>query len=560
MVIFDALRSYMGVNGLKRAVIPLAALVASILFLVLSVAAGGWWLIGLLISLSVVALGLYDITQRRWTITRNYPVAARIRWLFLDLRPFLRAYVVEGDEEGKPYSYEARRLVYARADGTSDVHPFGTELDVDSSEYAWLTHSIAPAKEPETRPRVTVGTNQSSEPYSASVFNISAMSFGALSAAAIEALNMGAANGDFYHDTGEGGISPYHRKHGGDLVWEVGTGYFGCRDDEGRFDPELFREQASNPQVRMTEIKLSQGAKPGHGGLLPGAKVTEEIARTRKVPAGEDCLSPSGHSAFNTPIELLEFAAQMRELSGGKPVGIKLCVGHVHEVMALMKAMRETGILLDFIVVDGAEGGTGAAPLELSNHVGMPLQEGLVVVRNALVGAGLRDKIRLAASGKIYSASGLAECLAIGADWCNAARAFMFSIGCIQAQRCHTGTCPTGITTQDPKRQHGLIVDVQAERAAAFHARTLDALADIVAASGLSHPGDLQPHHLYHRISAKESLPIDRIWHFLGENALLDAPDDTPYAHWWRAARADSFKPAIELERERNAAPRHQTV
>lgn len=550
----NALRAYSGMNGLKRAIIPISAAMLA-LFCVLLAFVSPWWLLGLLLTLPLIGIGVYDAVQQQWTITRNYPVAARIRWLFFDLRPYLRAYIVEGDEEGKPYSYEARRLIHSRADKSSDVHPFGTELDVHSAEYAWLTHSISPVSDPEHHPRVRIGGEQCQHPYDASVLNISAMSFGALSAAAIEALNKGARIGGFYHDTGEGGISPYHRKHGGDLVWEIGSGYFGCRDEDGNFDAELFRTQATQDQVKMTEIKLSQGAKPGHGGLLPAAKVTEEIAQTRRVPVGQDCLSPRGHSTFSTPIGLLEFAARMRDLSGGKPVGIKLCVGQIHEVMALMKAMNKTGILLDFIVVDGAEGGTGAAPLELSNHVGMPLQEGLVVVRNALVGSGLSDKIKLGASGKIYSATGIAECLAIGADWCNAARAFMFSIGCIQAQRCHTGTCPTGITTQDPRRQHGLVVDVQAERAASFHAKTLEALAEITAASGLTHPGDLKPHNLFHRVSAQESRPIDQIWRFLPENCLLEAPDDTPYAHWWRAASADSFSPVIDLGRARNAAP-----
>ncbi|ANJ66464.1 glutamate synthase [Halothiobacillus diazotrophicus] len=556
MNLIPSLRAYSGMDGLKRAIIPVAALFITFVCVLLALFEP-WWLLGLMVTLPLLALGAYDATQRQWTITRNYPVAARIRWLFFDLRPYLRAYIVEGDEEGKPYSYEARRLIHARADGTSDVHPFGTQRDVHADEYYWLSHSISPAKDTEQDPRVRIGTDQCRHPYAASVLNISAMSFGALSAAAVEALNKGAAIGGFYQDTGEGGISPYHRKHGGDLVWEIGSGYFGCRDESGNFDPELFREQARIDQVKMTEIKLSQGAKPGHGGLLPAAKVTKEIAETRRVPVGEDCLSPRGHSAFSTPIELVEFAASMRELSGGKPVGIKLCVGQIHEVMAIMKAMLKTGILLDFIVVDGAEGGTGAAPLELSNHMGMPLQDGLVVVRNALVGTGLHDKIRLGASGKIYSAVGLAECLAIGADWCNAARAFMFSIGCIQAQRCHTGTCPTGITTQDPRRQHGLVVDVQSQRAANFHAKTLEALAEMTAAAGLRHPGDLQPHHVFHRINAQQSRPVDRVWQFVPENALIDAPEDTPYAHWWAAADPGSFAPAIDLDLVRNRAPRH---
>jgi glutamate synthase domain-containing protein 2 len=526
--------------------VPLGALILSALFLALA-ALDRWWLLGLAVSLPIVALGIYDVSQRRWTLTRNYPVAARIRWLFYDLRPYLRAYIVEGDLEGAPYSIEARNLVYARARGETDTHPFGTELDVAADEYEWLTHSIAPASSADKDPRVTIGGPQCQRPYSASVFNISAMSFGALSAHAVEALNKAAKLGGFYHDTGEGGISPYHRKHGGDLVWEIGSGYFGCRDRDGRFDEGLFAENARSDAVKMTEIKLSQGAKPGHGGLLPGAKVTAEIAEARKVPEGRDCLSPNGHSAFSTPVEMLQFAARMRELSGGKPVGIKLCVGQVHEVMAIMKAMLKTEILVDFIVVDGAEGGTGAAPLELSNNVGMPLTEGLVVVRNALVGAGLRDRVKLAASGKVYSAAGLARNFAIGADWCNAARAFMFSIGCIQAQRCHLGTCPTGITTQDPGRQRGLVVEEQAVRAARFHTKTLAALAEIVAATGFEHPTDLKPHHLIHRIGSTDSRPINRIYEFLEENALIDAPDDTTYAEWWRAASPDSFRPTIDI-------------
>ncbi|MGD8581852.1 MAG: FMN-binding glutamate synthase family protein [Gammaproteobacteria bacterium] len=557
-MMLNILQAYTGSNGLKRAIIPVTALIACIASVALSYI-NTWWLLGLLLFVPVVLLGLYDMIQTRWTILRNYPVAGRLRWLFYNLRPFLRAYVVEGDEEGKPYSYEARRLVYARANQSPDTHPFGSELDLDATEYTWLTHSIEPSDQPDISPRIDIGSSQCSQPYRASLLNVSAMSFGALSAAAVEALNKAAHIGDFYQDTGEGGISHYHLVHGGDLVWEIGSGYFGCRDNNGSFDEALFREQSLRDEVKMIEIKLSQGAKPGHGGVLPASKVSREIAEARKVPVGEDCISPRGHSTFSTPVELLEFAASLRDLSGGKPVGLKLCVGHIHEVMALMKAMLKTGIVLDFIVVDGAEGGSGAAPLEFSNHVGMPLKEGLVVVRNALVGAGLRDKVRLAASGKIYSATGLAECLAIGADWCNAARAFMFSIGCIQAQRCHTGTCPTGITTQDPRRQRGLVVDVQAQRAANFQARSLEALADIVAAVGLNHPGELRPHHLFQRVSVKQSLPLDRVWHFLAENELVDAAEETPYAHWWNAARADSFKPLVEIDRVRNEAPRNAT-
>ncbi|MGB3622749.1 MAG: FMN-binding glutamate synthase family protein [Ketobacter sp.] len=538
-----------GCNGsdvVKRNILFMAAAALTLLCIVLAFS-NAVWLLGCIISVPFLIMGFYDYNQQQLTLTRNFPIAARIRWLFYDLRPYLRSYIVVGELEGKPFSLDARNLVHARAQGKRDTHPFGTERDTDSGEYEWMSHSIVPAAHPEEDPRITVGGEQCSQPYNASVLNISAMSFGALSANAIAALNKGAQLGNFYHDTGEGGISSYHLQHGGDLVWEIGSGYFGCRDGNGHFDAGLFQEQASSDAVKMTEIKLSQGAKPGHGGLLPGAKVTEEIAAVRKIPVHQDCLSPRAHSAFSTPIELLEFAARMRELSGGKPVGIKLCVGHIHEVLAIMKAMLKTGIYLDYIVVDGAEGGTGAAPLELSDFVGMPLTEGLITVRNALVGTGLRDKVKLAASGKVYSGAGLARNLAIGADWCNAARAFMFSIGCIQAQRCHTGTCPTGITTQDPGRQRGLVVDVQAERAARFHQKTLLALSDIVAAAGLTHPCDLQPHHLVHRIGATDSKMIDRIYRFLPENSLIEAPDDTHYSQWWHAASAESFKAQVDM-------------
>lgn len=533
---------------LKRTVVPLIAAVLALLALVFGA------FIPAILFLAIVLLGIYDWSQKQWTITRNYPVAGRIRWLFYDLRPYLRAYIVEDDLHGTPFSFEARNLVHARARGRTDTHPFGTERDTHEAEYHWVGHSVAPQENPETDPRVTVGNAQSSKPYSASLLNISAMSFGALSANAVRALNIGARTGNFYHDTGEGGLSDYHLEHGGDLVWELGSGYFGARDKNGHFDPERFRDGAAQGAVKMTEIKLSQGAKPGHGGLLPAAKVTEEIARIRNVPAYQDCLSPRGHSAFSTPVGLLEFAARMRDLSGGKPVGLKLCIGQPHEAFAIVKAILKTGIRPDFIVIDGGEGGTGAAPLELSDWVGMPLSEGLVLMRNALVGTGLKHEIRLAASGKVYSGMGLARNIAQGADWCNAARAFMFSIGCIQAQRCHLGTCPTGVTTQNKGRQRGLIPQVQGERAARFHARTLEALAEIVAAVGLKHARELEPHHLMHRVGPEKAVPMDRVHTFLPEGVLLDAPEDTIYADWWNAASAESFRPNIDLVSTRASA------
>ena len=528
-----------------RAVIPLFAAI------LLAVAMYQQWLWLAAICAVFVALGMYDFAQTRWTITRNYPVAGRIRWLFYDLRPYLRAYIVEDDLNGTPFSLAARRLVQSRAVGRTDTQPFGTERNTDEDTYHWISHSIVPAKNPEKSPRVRVGSTQCTKPYSASILNISAMSFGSLSANAVRSLNLGAKLGDFYHDTGEGGVSPYHLEHGGDLVWELGSGYFGARDKQGNFDAGLFAETAQRDAIKMTEIKLSQGAKPGHGGMLPAAKVTEEIARIRKIAAHEDCLSPRGHAAFSTPIEMLEFAATMRELSGGKPVGIKLCVGQPHEPFAIMKAMLETGIRLDFIVVDGGEGGTGAAPQELSDWVGMPLSEGLILMRNALVGAGLKSEVRLAASGKVYSGMGLAKNIAQGADWCNAARAFMFSIGCIQAQRCHVGTCPTGVTARDPSRQRGLVPRVQGERAARFHEKTVHALTEIAAAAGLDHPSQLEPHHLMHRNGPEKAVPMDKIHTFLAEGALRDAAEDTIYADFWRAAQADTFRPAFDLAKTR---------
>ncbi|MWD28003.1 FMN-binding glutamate synthase family protein [Aquicoccus sp. SCR17] len=506
-----------------------------------------WWLILAALALPFVAIGFYDFFQTRWTLTRNYPISARIRWLFYDLRPYLRQYIVEGDLEGQPYSFEARNLVYARARGQSDTHPFGTEREVSAAGYDWMSHSMNPTEKAEESPRIKIGNEQCARPYSASMLNISAMSFGSLSARAVQALNLGAEKGGFFHDTGEGGLSRHHLAHDGDIVWEIGSGYFGCRDDAGRFDAGAFREKAQIDQVKMVEIKLSQGAKPGHGGMLPAAKVTQEIAEARQVPAHQDCLSPNGHSAFSTPVEMLEFAASLREMSGGKPVGLKFCVGQPHGVFALVKAIRKTGICPDFLVVDGAEGGTGAAPQELSDHVGWPLNEGLNLVRNALVGTGLKDRVMLGASGKVYSGAGMARNLALGADWCNAARAFMFSIGCIQAQRCHTGTCPTGITTQDAWRQRGLVVEVQAERAARFHAKTLDALGEIIAALGLDHPREIEPHHLMQRPSPVEARGLGTLYGWVEKNALLDAPEDTVFAPWWEAADPDSFRPRTDL-------------
>ena len=368
------------------------------------------------------------------------------------------------------------------------------------------------------------------------------MSFGSLSANAILALNKGARMGGFAHDTGEGSISPYHREHGGDLIWEIGSGYFGCRTADGMFDPIRFAEQAADPQVKMIEIKLSQGAKPGHGGILPAEKVSAEIAMTRGVPVGEDCLSPARHRAFSTPIELMHFIAQLRRLSKGKPIGFKLCVGQPWEFMAMVKAMRETGIRPDYIVVDGAEGGTGAAPLEFADHLGMPMRESLLFVHNTLVGAGLRSEIRIGAAGKIVSAFDIAAVLALGADWTNAGRGFMFALGCIQSLSCHTNRCPVGVATQDPMRQRALVVPDKAERVFNFHRNTLAALSEMVAAAGLEHPGLIGPHHLVRRVSLTEIRMFSQLHIFLEDGELLSESHDRDfYSAAWRLARADSF-------------------
>ena len=500
------------------------------------------WPVAAGLGVVVLAIGLFDLAQTSHSLRRNFPVLARVRWIAESLRPFSRSYLVEADLEGRPFSHEERDLVYARAHGHADAHPFGTELDVYSSEYEWLAHSMLPNPDADAAMRVRVGSSQCSRPYSASRLNISAMSFGALGGKAIEALNLGAKQAGCYHDTGEGSMSPYHLKHGGDVVWQVASGYFGCRDRQGHFDPVLFAEHAAHPSVQMIEIKLSQGAKPGHGGVLPAAKVTPEIAATRGVPLGEDCVSPSRHSAFGTPVELMEFAAKLRDLSGGKPVGLKLCVGMPHEVFALAKAMLKTGITLDFIVIDGGEGGTGAAPEELSDRVGMPLREGLMIARNALVGAGLKGEVRLAASGKVTSGAGIAINAALGADWSNAARAFMFSIGCIQSLKCHTGLCPTGIATQSAARQRGLVVEEKAERVARFHAATMRALHEIIVATGLDSPSDLRPFHLRQRINTAEMRQFDEIYPFVRPGELIAGSDHPQMARWWNAASADTFR------------------
>ncbi|MGB4827374.1 MAG: FMN-binding glutamate synthase family protein [Paracoccaceae bacterium] len=502
-----------------------------------------WWMLPLaLICLGSVLIGAQDLRQTRHAVLRNYPVAAHLRFFLESIRPEMRQYFFEGDKDGAPFPRDKRSIVYQRAKKELDKRPFGTQFDVYQEQYEWLHHSITPkAPLPHEKLRVTVGEG-SAKPYSASLLNISAMSYGALSANAIRALNRGAKLGGFFHDTGEGGVSPYHRENGGDLVWELGSGYFGARAEDGGFDQEKFAEAATDPQVKMVELKLSQGAKPGHGGVLPAAKVTEEISQIRGVPMGQDCNSPAFHSCFSTPVGLLEFIARMRDLSGGKPAGFKLCIGHPWEFMAICKAMVETGITPDFIVVDGKEGGTGAAPLEFMDYVGMPLRDALTFVHNALVGIGVRDRVRIGASGKITSAFDMAKVLALGADWCNAARGFMFAVGCIQAQSCHTGECPTGVATQDPLRQRAIVVPDKAARVENFHRNTLHALSELVAAAGLSHPSELRPHHFLRRASSDKVISFAEQYEYLTPGQLLADPGSSVrFGEAWAIARADSF-------------------
>ena len=508
----------------------------------------GPWL--LLVGGAGTLLGVRDLRQTQRSVLRNYPVLGHMRYWLEFIRPEIRQYFIESDNEAAPFSRQQRSLVYQRAKGDPDKRPFGTQVDVHAEGHEWINHSLAPTTLDSHDFRVLIGGPNCLQPYSASVFNISAMSFGALSANAILALNGGAKKGGFMHDTGEGSISAYHRSHGGDLVWEIGSGYFGCRDAQGRFSEEKFVANATSPQVRLIEIKLSQGAKPGHGGVLPGPKVTPEIAETRGVAVGEDCVSPAAHTEFGTPVELLLFLSRLRRLSGGKPVGFKLCIGHPWEWFAICKAMLETGLTPDFIVVDGAEGGTGAAPLEFSDHVGAPLQEGLLLVHNTLVGLNLRDRIRLGASGKIVSAFDIARAMALGADWCNSARGFMFALGCIQAQHCHTGACPTGVATQDPQRQQALVVPDKIERVARYHRNTLHALQELVQAAGLHHPGEITAAHIVRRVANDQVRLLRNQLCFLEPGELLAAArgeGDWPhnvYRVYWPIARADSFQPA----------------
>lgn len=502
---------------------------------------GAWFLVGLMVVLW--GIGLYDITQRRHAILRNFPLLGHFRYLFELIRPEIQQYFVEGDKDGKPFHREQRSVIYQRAKGELDTLPFGTQADVYANGYEWIAHSLN-AKHPSHEiPRVMIGAETCQQPYSASLLNVSAMSYGSLSSHAVLALNTGAARGGFAHNTGEGGVSPYHQKPGGDLIWQVGTGYFGCRADDGGFSAERFTETAALPQIKMIEVKLSQGAKPGHGGILPASKVTEEIAAIRGVPMGKDVLSPPAHSAFDSPRSLLLWIEELRRLSGGKPIGIKLCVGKPEEFMSLCMAMRAMGSQPDFISVDGGEGGTGAAPLEFSNSVGMPLNEGLVFVHNCLVGFGLRERTKIIASGKISTGFDMACKIALGADLCYSARAMMMAVGCIQARRCNANDCPAGVATQIPGLVQGLDVEDKAKRTERYHRETVESLLELVGAAGLDRPSEITPEHIMRRVDERQVLNYFQIYPFIERGALISDPVPAAYEDAWRRASSAHFGP-----------------
>jgi len=493
--------------------------------------------------LLLFCLGLRDYFQKKRAVLANFPVLGHFRFMLEAIRPELRQYFWESDTDEVPYSRNQRAMVYQRSKTIMAARPFGSDQNHYSDDFNWLNHSMQPSHIDDDDFRIKVGEGNNA--YNISILNISGISFGALSPRAIQSLSKGARSGGFAHNTGEGSFSPYHEAGGGDIIWQISTGYFGCRTQDGRFDLDAFRQKATSPQIKMIEIKQSQGAKPGHGGMLLAPKVTPEIARTRGVPPYQDVISPHSHSEFSTPEELLLFVDRLREASDGKPVGLKLCIGHPWEFIAIVKAMVQMNVYLDFITVDGAEGGTGAAPVEFTDNIGSPLRDAVVFVDNALRGAGLRDRVKIAASGKIVSAYDIIRICALGADWCNMARPFMFSMGCIQARDCASGRCPTGIATMDKGRYRVIDIDDRANRVYNFQKNTRHALKELLEATGLTHPDQLTRRHIVRRLSASQIKLADQIYPKIEINALIDGleVEDPRLQSYWSRMDKSSFQP-----------------
>lgn len=503
-----------------------------------------WFLYSLIIVLPLIYIGMCDIIQTSQTLKRNFPILAHARYLFETIRPEMQQYFVESDTEGVPFNREQRSVVYQRAKGVRDTVPFGTKKNVYQIGYEWVNHSLLPTKMDPNHLRIMIGGSGCLQPYSANLLNISAMSYGSLSKHAILALNGGAKDGGFAHNTGEGGLSPYHLENGGDIIWQIGTGYFGCRNKDGTFSElEFMKKAAHTLQIKMIEIKLSQGAKPGHGGILPSKKVTPEIAEIRGVRMGQDVISPPSHSAFSSPTEMMYFIEKLRKLSGGKPIGLKLCLGNKWEFIAMCKAMLLTNILPDYISVDGSEGGTGAAPLEFTNSVGMPGIDALIFVHNSLVGFGLRKKIRIMSSGKVTTGFDMIKLIALGADLIYSARGMLLSLGCIQALKCNSNECPTGIATQDKSLMYGLVIKDKRKRVHHFHSETIKSMVEIIDAMGLEGTHELRPWHIMKRVSEAECKNYAELFEYIPEGALLENNIPSSFESVVKLSTPDSFRP-----------------
>ncbi|MBK6990411.1 MAG: FMN-binding glutamate synthase family protein [Chitinophagaceae bacterium] len=511
--------------------------------LALSIFLDGKWYPFFGIILFFTLMGYYDMLQKKHSIMRTYPVFGRLRYFMEDIRPKVYQYFIESDTDGRPINRIDRNTIYQRSKKDNDTMPFGTQMDVYAEGYEWTCHSVSPKNfhDMDHNPRIIFGNKDCLQPYNASIYNVSAMSYGSLSSNAIEALNAGAKIGGFAHNTGEGGLSPYHLKHGGDIIWQIGTGYFGCRTDDGNFDEHLFAEKATLPNVKMIELKISQGAKPGHGGILPASKNTEEIAAIRHVKPHTIVASPPYHKAFGTPIEMVQFIRKLRDLSGGKPVGFKLCIGYKSEFISVCQAMIELDVYPDFITIDGGEGGTGAAPQEFSNYMGAPMLDGLAFAHNILRGLNIRKHIRIIASGKVVTGFHLFRALALGADTCNSARAMMMAVGCIQALQCNTNKCPTGVATQDPSLTVGLVVSDKKHRVANFHEGTVKAFVELLGAAGLDNMDNLTRSHIYRRVSLNEMSTFEEIFPSTTVGSLLDETIPERYASDFKLANINKW-------------------